>query len=176
MRTFIAIPLPDNVKKELTRLQKEFSAFDFKAAKAKEFHLTLKFLGEVKENNLEKIKKNLASIQFEPFEVSLANIGFFPTSNYIRVVWIGLEPHEKINELQKKVDESLKQLFKPDLKFHPHLTLFRVKFIKNKEEFHKQIGKIEANKISFKVGGFNLYKSTLTPEGSVYEELAAFTC
>lgn len=177
MRTFIAIPLPEEVKQELVRVQNELllnQKDNFKAAKAKEFHLTLKFLGEINEHKIEKIKGSLSKVNFESFNISLSRIGVFPSENYIRVIWVGLDPKDKINELQKEIDGKLGDLFKKDNRFHAHLTLFRVKFIKDKKQFIECIKKIIVKQITFKVDSFNLYESTLTQEGAVHEILKEY--
>ena len=112
-----------------------------------------------------------------PFEVSLSNIGFFPSENYIKVIWTGIEPcekHDRINELQKNIDNALVSRFKKDLRFHAHLTLFRVKFIKDRKQFIDCIKKIHVKPVKFKVDSFNIYKSTLTPDGPVHEVLGKY--
>ena len=183
MRLFIAIPLPEEVKQELIRIQNEIlltQKDNLKATKAKEFHLTLKFLGEVEDKDIEKIKEMLKAVKLRellPLEISLSNIGFFPSENYIRVIWTGIEStekHDRINELQKDIDNALGSLFKKDNRFHPHLTLFRVKFIKDKRKSIECIKKIMVKPIIFKVDSFNLYKSTLTQEGAVHEILKVY--
>ena len=104
MRTFIAIELPETIKEYLKEIQKELTGI--KASFVKDFHLTLKFLGEVSEDKIEKIEEKLKEVNFEPFKVTLSNTGVFPSESYIRVVWVGLEPEDKIIEIQKKVNEE----------------------------------------------------------------------
>jgi len=173
MRIFIAIELPENIKDYLKEIQKDLSGI--KGSLVKDFHLTLKFLGELEENKIEKIKEKLSEIKFDKFLVNLGKIGFFPTESYIRVVWIGIEPEEKITEVQKKVDEAMKEFgFKDDFKFKSHLTLARVKFIDDKKTFVEKLKKLEIKPLEFDVSSFSLMKSTLTSEGPVYEELKKF--
>lgn len=170
MRVFIAIELPAEIKEELLKLQKAIVSENVKQTLAKEFHLTLKFLGEV--DNVEKIKQQLSKVKFNSFEISLSSIGVFPSKNYIRIVWVGAEPENKIIELQKKIDNVLD--FPKEKDFKPHLTLSRVKFVKDKKAFSELLDKVHAEKKSFLVDNFKLIKSTLTPNGHVYEEIACF--
>ena len=130
MRIFIAIGLDkEEYFKELQDKIKEHVKGTF----PKDFHCTLKFLGDVKENKIDKIKGLLRNIKFESFKISLSGVGAFPNENYIRVIWIGLEPREIIIDLQKNIDNELSKLkFQKDKRFEPHLTLTRVKFIKGK--------------------------------------------
>lgn len=172
MRLFIAFDTDDEVKKELSAVQKKLR--HSKLNLTKEFHLTLKFLGEVEEESLAEIKQRLKKVSFEKFEAQLSNIGVFPSEDYINVVWIGLEPKEKITELQKKIEDSLEGLFPKDNRFHPHITLARVKFIEDKKQFKDNLKNIKVEKIKFSVAKFSLMKSTLTSEGPVYKVLEEF--
>ena len=104
----------------------------------------------------------------------LDKIGVFPNESYIRVIWIGLNPENEILELQKNIDENLKTLFKKEKDFKPHLTLARVKYIENKEDFINKLKNINIENKKIEINNFKLIKSTLTPNGPVYEELEVF--
>jgi 2'-5' RNA ligase len=110
----------------------------------------------------------------KPFSAHLDSIGIFPTENYIRVVWVGLKPEEKILELQKQIDESLKELFRKEKDFKAHITLCRVKYPEDKKSFVEQIKKIKIESKRIKIKDFRLVKSTLNPKGPVYEDLEVF--
>ena len=169
MRLFIAIDL-DN-KEYFKEIQDKIDSENAKIKPVLAFHLTLKFLGEVDESKTNEIKDILNKIEFESFSVKTTKIGVFPDMNFIRVVWVGLGPEDKIIELQKKVDEGLKDMFNVEKDFKPHLTLARVKFIKDKEKFVDSLKKIKVDPKEFKVDKIKLIKSILTPEGPVYEEI-----
>ena len=174
MRTFIAIELPEELSAKLKSIQEQLVTDSAKLTLTRAFHLTLKFLGEIDDSRADDLKNMLAKIKFKPFEARLTKLGFFPDENYIRVIHIGLEPEKQIKALQKNIESSLPK-FKKDNRFHPHITLARVKFVKDKEQFKTTISKIKLPEFpEFKVENFKLIKSTLTPEGPVYEELASF--
>jgi len=177
MRAFIAIEMPEEVKKVFLEAQSKFDKDKAKLKITRDFHLTLKFLGEVDENKVEEIKKKLSEIKFDSFETSLTDIGVFPGEDYIRVIWIGLDDSKgKIKKLQQEIDEKLQKLgFKKDERFHPHVTLARVKFVEDKENFIKNLKEIKIKKETFQITELKLIKSTLTPEGPVYEDLASFS-
>jgi len=177
MRTFIAIEMPKEIKEILLDAQKQINTEKVKVRPAKAFHLTLKFLGEVEEKKIEEIKSALKATKFKKFNTTLTEIGVFPSEDYIRVVWVGLnDPKSIITNLQKEVDSKLETLgFKKDTKFHPHVTLARVKFVEDKERFIKNLKEIKIEKKSFKITEFKLIKSILTPEGPIYEDLASFS-
>ena len=172
MRLFIAFGISREAKDELVKARKKlaYSRLNY----ARELHLTLKFLGEVKEEKIADIKEKLGKIKFSSFEAYIQNIGFFPPEGDIRVVWAGIEPKEKIIELQKKVEDSLKGLFTEDNRFLPHITLARVKTIENKKFFKDSLANIKLDKVKFRVDGFRLMKSTLLPSGPVYEILEEY--
>src|SRR3989344_8261557 len=98
MRLFIAINF-NELKDYFIELQKLLPS-NARLSFTKDFHLTLKFLGEIQPNNAEKIISALKNVKFHKFEAFLNSIGIFPTENYIRVVWVGLNPEEKGIELQ----------------------------------------------------------------------------
>ena len=172
MRLFIAIDF-NELRDYFVELQKLLPK-NAKLSLTKTFHLTLKFLGEVQPDNADRIVDTLKNIRFESFSVHLDSIGIFPTENYIRVVWVGLKPEEKILELQKNIDESLKELFKKEKDFKAHITLARVKYPENKKQFLEQLKKIKIERKKIEIKDFRLVKSTLTPKGPVYEDLGVF--
>ena len=177
MRAFIAIEMPKEIKEILLEAQKQINTEKAKIRPAKAFHLTLKFLGEVEEKKIEDMKSALKEIKFEKFNTALTEIGVFPNESYIRVVWAGLDDSKgKIKKLQQEIDEKFQKLgFKKDTRFHPHVTLARVKFVKDKQDFIKDLREIKIKKESFQITEFKLVKSILTPEGLVYEDLASFS-
>lgn len=178
MRLFIGIEIPDNTKDYLISIGKIISLHSghYKFLNKEQIHITLKFLGEVPPNKLNNIIESLEKIKFNHFSVSLTKIGFFQNENHIRVIWVGLEPEKELNELQKQIDNSLKQLFNKEKAFKAHLTLARVKNIENKKTFFEGIRKLNIKNEKIYVNNFKLIKSTLTPKGPVYEDLKIFMC
>lgn len=171
MRLFVAIDFADDYFKEL---QKEIP--DLAQVKLVDsFHLTLKFLGEVFEEDVEKIKEKLQEVKFNCFKTKYHDIGFFPSASFIKVVWVGFQPEKELIELQQKVEDVLKEFnIRKDFEFKPHLTLARVKFVR--EGFVEKIKKIKVESKEVAINSFKLIKSTLTREGPVYEDLAVFSC
>ncbi len=173
MRTFIAIDFK-SLEPYFKDIQKQIPTDLAKIKLTNTFHLTLKFLGEIPDSDIEKIKELLKEIKLKPFNVELSNIGVFPNENYIKVVWIGFEDNIDIINLQQKIENSLQSLFKKEKRFHPHITLGRVRFVKDKEKFVEALKETKIEKKNFEVTQFKLIKSTLTSEGPVYEDLATF--
>lgn len=173
MRCFICIDLPREVQSELARLQSELPS-DSKLilVKPKDIHLTIKFLGDIDENKAERIKDLLKKLNFQKFKAKINGSGFFPTPSFIRVIWAGLEPKAEFEKIHAIVDKLLSlEEFKPDKEWQNHATLARVKWIRDKNAFIEQIKQIKLKPIEFTVDNIKFKKSTLTPEGPIYEEL-----
>jgi 2'-5' RNA ligase len=174
MRAFIAVDLPEEVKEELLRVQQELPGAGIRAVRKNQMHLTMKFLGEITPAKADVVKAALRKIRFKPFKTCLVGVRVFPSENYVRVVWVGLEPEEEITALQKKIDCALEKDFLKDKKFKAHLTLARVKFVDDKKNFVEKIKKIAVKRVCFWVKDFRLKKSTLTRTGPIYEDLEVF--
>lgn len=171
MRLFIAIDLDNNAY--FSKIQDQIPSAI--ATIPKEFHLTLKFLGETEKQ--EEIIEKLGKIRFKAFKLNATKIGVFPSEEFIQVVWVGLDDNIALFELQKEVEEALKDFgFKKDYDFVPHITLARIKYIKSdqKKEFVKKIKEIKIENKSFEVNEFKLIKSELTPDGPVYTLVKVF--
>jgi RNA 2',3'-cyclic 3'-phosphodiesterase len=167
MRLFIAIELPKEVVAELMRLQKEIDMFGLRPVK--DFHLTLKFLGDVPDSKIEKVKETLRAIKFRKFTAELSETGVFPNPDYVKVIWAGVKA-ETILQLQKEIELEFEKMgWGRDKDFKPHLTLARVNFIKDKNALSKKLRNLQVKEIKFDVGEFKLIKSTLTPTGPEYE-------
>ena len=172
MRLFIAIDF-NEFKDYFVELQSRLPK-NVRLSCTRTFHITLKFLGEVQPNIGENIIHILKNIKFHAFSVFLEGIGTFPSENNIRVIWVGIKPEDKILELQKQIDESLKPLFKIEKEFKAHITLARVRYIENKKDFVEQLKRIKVENKKIEIKNFRLINSTLTPKGAVYENLMVF--
>lgn len=172
MRVFIAIDLPENIKHYLASLQKKLP--EGKMSLAKDFHLTLKFLGELTPERVERVKQLLQEVRFEELSAVTTEIGVFPNESHIRVIWIGLEPENDLLNLQQQIELPLANEFGKDKGFKAHLTLARVKFVSDKDKFWQQLMEIKTEKKTFSVKTFKLKESVLNPEGPVYKDLAVF--
>lgn len=171
MRCFLAIELPEGIKKELSRIQKEIPEFKGNLVSKENMHLTLKFFGEIDDKKLNEIKKELSEIKFNSFKANLGKIGSFPSESFIRVLWVSLEPADKVKELNAEINKILES---HDREFESHITLARIKFIKEKEAFIKKIKGIKFKTRDFEIKSFVLKKSTLTEKGPIYETIKEF--
>ncbi|MDD5650525.1 MAG: RNA 2',3'-cyclic phosphodiesterase [Candidatus Nanoarchaeia archaeon] len=170
MRLFIAIPLPKEVKDYLYDLEKELVKLPakFSLVSKKNLHITLKFIPNASESQLEELKARLSKIKFDSFKISLIDKGIFPNSRNPRVIWVGLDSDDLLRKLQQEIDEKLLDLFSGSQEFTSHITLGRIKSIKNKETFDNELKKISVESLKFNIDEFGLFKSTLTKEGPIY--------
>jgi len=168
IRTFISIDLPNNVQREIKKIQNSLPGFEGKLTELENLHLTLKFLGEIEEKRVEEVKNRLKEIKLQSFESEVDEIGIF-SPKFVKIVWVHLT---NCNRPQKLIDEKLEGLFEKEERFMSHVTIARVKFLKNKNYFLGELDKVKIpSGLKFKVDNFMLKKSTLTPDGPVYETL-----
>lgn len=171
MRLFIACEAIGKVHDELVELQKKLP--ETRMTFPKHFHLTLKFLGDVSKEKADEVKHRLEKIEFFPFDLCLQPLEVFDPNN-VRVVWAGLKPEDPLIALQQNVDKVLLDLFPPNDKFKPHLTIARVKALTNREEFIKQVQSLDVNDLCFTINKFYLIESKLTPRGAEYDILRTY--
>lgn len=173
MRTFVAIEISENdVKKSINDFQNKLQ-INAKPINSDQLHFTLQFLGEISEEQVQKVIESLQTIKFSEFTINLKGIGAFPKPKFPRVIWVGTDEAggKNLIELAKKVENVLKPLgLVSDKPFKPHITIFRIK---------KKIGDMteELNKQKFmdfgiqKISRIMLKKSELTSEGPIYSNL-----
>jgi len=179
IRSFIAIELSESIKKELAQLQEELKSCsaDVKWTKPENIHLTLKFLGSVDEVQINQIKSILDKVasNCKPFKISLFKIGCFPKLDYPRVVWVGIDKGcSDAEAIAKDIEEDLSKIgfTKEKRSFSAHLTLGRVRSGKNRKNLVEKIKSLEFDSSTEMLAKeITLFKSTLTPKGSIYTSL-----
>jgi len=180
MRAFIAIEVSDEVRDNLLKAQERIGS---KSAKIKfvereNFHVTLKFLGEIDDATAEEVKRALGEIakKHKKHRVRVKGIGVFPNPNYVRVIWAGIENDEGIKAIAKDVEREMRRLgFKKEKDFVAHITIGRVKFVRDKLELAMALKELANEDFGeFDVEAIELKKSTLTPKGPIYETVTRF--
>ena len=181
IRTFIALEIPLTLKETINRIQSDLrlqiaSTDRVSWVAAGGIHLTLKFLGDVQSDAVEKIRRSVesASLSSTPFQLGSSITGAFPNLKRPRVLWIGIEENEALSKLQKEIDRSLSTLgFPPDGKrFHPHLTVCRIRRLTPDSPLPAAFGGTKVDPVSWRVGEILVMKSTLRPGGGEYARLA----
>ncbi|MBI5392166.1 RNA 2',3'-cyclic phosphodiesterase [Candidatus Woesearchaeota archaeon] len=175
MRCFLAIELPKEVKDELYSLQRKIGklGLKIKLVEKKNLHLTLRFFGELSEKTIEELRKQLKAIHFPSFSLHLHSLGLFSDWNGPRVAWVSVQPDGELLRLQKLLDAETLSFSPLPQKFQAHLTLGRIKLLRN-DLFQEQFEKLVFERKTFSVSSFTLYKSTLTHEGPAYTVLETY--
>ena len=180
IRSFLAIELDEELVPKILDVQKEFKKTNanIKYVPSQNMHFTLKFFGNIDLDMVEDISSAVEKVikNYSSFDLNIKNCGCFPNKKVIKVLWLGLEEGSPIKDLQKDLDKEFRKLgFKKEKNFISHLTIGRVKSPKNKKEIREAIEKLEDIEIGqMSVSKICLKKSTLTPQGPIYEDIKVF--
>lgn len=177
-RLFVGLALPDNYQQQLGDLAKHWGvslASRVTWTKKGNWHLTLKFLGDVALAQVDDVARALKTVTFTSFTIRAGGVGFFPAKGEPRVLWVGLtEGGEAVADLGVKVEMTLDSLgFAPETRpYRPHLTLARIRKSKGDDwgALAKGIGAIAWQPVT--MNGFVLWESVLGPKGPSYRRLA----
>ena len=183
MRLFVSIDLPDDLAEGVAAVQEELAdASGLTFPDPEQAHLTLKFLGDTPENRLSELEAAVSDAvedaAVEPFEATFGGLGAFPSSEYIRVVWLGVESGgEEMTRLAKAVEERTTAIgFSPEsYDFTPHVTLARMEHAGGKERVQEAIRTQDPTVGSMDVSEIRLTKSELTSEGPIYSTVERFS-
>jgi len=185
MRCFIAIDIPDDVRADLADLQKELAGRvdvhrgDLKWVDSDDMHLTLKFLGEVPDDQVAQVcnvTKDVAA-QHPAFDFAIKEVGTFGGRS-ARVLWVGagLKSPELL-QLQQDLEEQLAQAGWPKegRQFSGHLTLCRIRNSKAGEKLAKLAEQYKDFDLgTVRAGAVCVYESELRPEGPLYTRLGNY--
>lgn len=177
IRCFVAFDVAEPpIIERVSSLQREFMGLDasLRPVDPASLHVTLQFLGEVRAGQIGAIADELSSVVFRPFRLILRGLGYFPGGGRVNVIWIGAEdPEGVLSSVQRGVSSRLSKLgFRPDKEFSSHITILRVKSVRDKPRLlalveknrNIEIGEVRLEKLKLK-------KSVLTPTGPIYSDL-----
>ena len=185
LRLFIAISIPEPVRDEIIRVQREMQLLAPRGAarwtRPDQFHLTLRFLGDVPVAGLEQLKESVNAVcrSARPLRLRAEGVGFFPNPHSSRVVWVGIDDKEGLLvDLQKRIETAVRPFTaEPGAEnFAGHATLGRLKNLKpldaRKLAAHahalkdRTFGEWTAHEIE-------IIRSELSPAGARHTTLAA---
>ncbi len=184
IRTFVAIELDDDTKAHIaaaieTLRQKRID--NLRLVRPEGVHLTLKFLGDIKVSQVSKVADAMrhAASRQTSFSLNLGAPGVFPNTSRARVLWIGLDGEiEALKFLQAGVEEALTSVgFAAERQpFNPHLTIGRMHRRASRLDRQRATDalaeiRLPANQ-TVAVNSISLMKSTLLPDGAIYERIA----
>lgn len=185
MRCFIAIDIDEKIRSALSDLQQQLQngadvkKSDLKWVNPENMHLTLKFLGEIKDAKVAEVCNIVKAVagRHKSFELDVESVGHFGGKS-AKVLWVGTgKGGENLLELQKDIEKSLALAGWPEetREFSGHLTLCRirkpaagVKLARMSEDYKDfKLGTIQADSVS-------VYQSQLKPTGPVYTVLGNY--
>ena len=192
MRVFVGIDLDDEIRTKIARLLAGVCGFapDARWVSPESLHVTLKFIGEQKPEQVAAITERLQLVKGKSAEIRFAGHGFFPTAKAPRVFWIGIQAGPELAELASSVDSARAELQIPreDRPFSPHLTLARGGGGSGSPKWRKGDGPNSAfaelqkrlaamSELDFgtmTAREFFIYQSQLSPGGSKYTKMQRF--
>jgi RNA 2',3'-cyclic 3'-phosphodiesterase len=178
IRTFVAVDVSPEVKDRAAQVIAECRQLGVEAkwVAPENMHLTLQFLGNVRENELPAICRNLeqAIRRLPPFDVICRGVGAFPRPERPRILWLGMsEGREALIALQATVEKALQPLgFRGEARqFEPHLTLGRLRAeVSGSPEMADFVARqADREGAAFDVAEVVVYSSELQPAGPRYE-------
>jgi 2'-5' RNA ligase len=186
LRLFVAIPIPEPVRNEMTRVQRELQSLAppraIRWTRPEQFHLTLRFLGGVPVARLENLKAAVGAVcaNARPLPLRAAGVGFFPNARSPRVVWAGIQDAEQLLiDLQKQIEAAVQPFtaMRGAENFTGHATLGRVRDLKRSDA-----GKLAAQAQAIGNRRFGewmareieIVQSELSSAGASHRSLAAF--
>ena len=179
MRLFTGIDFPQQVVDSIEQLLAQLKpAARIRWSPTGNLHLTTKFIGEWPEDRLADLNTALAAIPVSGrITIGIRGLGFFPNAKSPRVFWAGIDAPPQLAELAGATDRALEALGIAAEKrpYSPHLTLARINEPVPLQALHERIGKLPSQDFGeFAAGRFFLYRSKLSPAGSVYTRLSEF--
>jgi 2'-5' RNA ligase len=192
MRLFVALDIDDAIRARIACFLDGVRAFapDARWVRPESLHVTLKFVGEQSEEEVERIKQALEGITPDKFEMNFRGYGFFPGPRAPRVFWVGIEGGSKLTSLAATVDDTLVRLDIPKEEhvYNPHLTLARSAGGSGSPRWRKEDGPnrsfqhLQEKLVALPTPAFGtmmareffLFQSQLSPRGASYTKLAGF--
>jgi 2'-5' RNA ligase len=173
-RLFVALDLPGEQKDRLLALCNSLPGARW--VRDRQFHLSLRFLGEVEGPTLESVQHALNGVRSDPFSLELSGVGHFPPRGTPRVLWAGLAPSAELLALHRQVDKVLRRVGIPpeERKYAPHVTLARLREtpLPRLLQFVREHAELRSE--PFPVTDFQLFRSTLGSEGALHQVEASY--
>ena len=181
IRTFIAIKIQpgERLQKQLLRFKEQFKDDKISWVNLENFHLTLRFIGNTNKEQLYELVDRLEELatKIKSFSIEIEGTGYFRNKKQPRVLFVKIKETEELVTLANQIEESVVASgFHQELKaFRPHLTLGRIKHLQSRTRFCSILDEMPKKKYqTIEVKEFVIYKSTLYPEGPVYEPIRKF--
>jgi len=174
IRLFTSIGLPEQYKNKLHHIC--YGIRYAKWVKKEDLHLTICFMGEIEEHQLEETQEILQAIKFSSFDLKVKGVGFFKKRHKPITLWAGVDQNDQLKDFHQKIVNSLRSINIPieNKHFSPHITLARVPKI-NEEKLAQYLEQHTLFELpSYSIDSFRLIKSKLTEKGPIYTILREY--
>jgi 2'-5' RNA ligase len=181
VRLFVAIEIPEDIRRTLAALLHEFRSISprLKWVRPENMHLTLAFLGETEPAKFSEVQTALSTIRSpQPVSLEFRGLGFFPNAKRPRVFWVGIEASSNLAPIAREIDRSLHELgfLLNDRPFAPHLTLARLNQPYLPADLQTIVTESTSRSFgSFSAQQFHLIESKLKLIGPEYTTLQSFS-
>lgn len=179
IRCFIAVKLPDDVRRSMADLIAELKKAkpDVSWVPAENIHLTLRFIGNMNDSLIPMIKERITKklSHYNAFYIKIVGVGCFPSERRPRVLWIGVERSDLLNSIQRDMEAEVEELgfAAEDRPFSPHLTLGRVRSQKGIAEMLRRFTEFRTADFGLvEVKSIHIMKSDLKPKGAEHTSIA----
>jgi len=176
--TFIAIKIVAEKRliDTFSNLKKSLSDEEIKWVDTDNLHVTLRFLGETNRKQVSEIINVLESVSenFKPFVFEIKGAGVFKNKMQPRVLFLSVENNQILFQLADEIRNKLRSFGFEDgeKSFNPHITLGRIKYIKNKDSFYALANRFKDVKIQMvTVTEIIFYQSILNSDGPTYKPI-----
>jgi 2'-5' RNA ligase len=183
VRAFLAIDLPDSLRGEIRKIQDRLRPHvsGIRWTRPEGIHLTLKFFGDISEDEIETLSRVIENTTggVSPFSLRLGTLGAFPGTRRPRVLWIGVDGDvAALVKLQQEIERDLETGgFRMESRpYSPHLTMGRFRDPVKSSGLERTLENVKDvyQAKSFLAEGLTLFKSDLKPGGAVYTALRFF--
>jgi 2'-5' RNA ligase len=180
VRAFIAVPASEEVRDLVGDVVGglRWTGADVKWVEPENVHITLKFLGDIPFDDVDRLKAALHEglEGRRAFDLTVAETGCFPGGRRApRVIWMGLEGDiDRLREIASAVEDLCAGLGfeREERSFKAHLTIGRVRRGSGKlKELAEAVGAVGFNPLKLRVDRVNLVRSRLSPKGPTYTVL-----
>lgn len=176
MRLFTALDLPETIHSHVADLRSP-KDLDARWSPPAQYHVTLRFIGEVDAERADRFEKALDQIEAPPAECTPYGLDVLPSRQNPRVLIVGLKRTDSLLSVYRSVSGALEEEgLDPERRtYRPHVTLARLDGL-SPQTVHGYLNDHEMGALpSFEVDTFHLYESTLTHDGAVHERRASFS-
>ncbi len=190
MRLFVAVDIEDEIRRRISGFAEGVQGFAPEArwVGPETLHITVKFIGEFPESDVQRLKQALQEVRGAPANISFRGYGFFPTPKAARVFWVGMEADANLGLLATAVDRATASLgiATEERPFKPHLTLARAGSGRPQwkagdgpsgtfRRLQEKLAALPAAEFgTMTAHEFFLYESKLSPAGARYTKLERF--